>query len=473
MDPSKTSAAYDIMAPRWTKIRRLLAGTEAMREEGETFLPKMSGEAQENYEARKASTFLYPAFREAVNTTLAKPLSKPITLDEKAPQEIVAWANNVDLKGSTLDGFARRFMFEAASVGMAHILVSYPAEGQRQVTAAGNTAADQMARRPHFELVTAENLLAAYVELIDGVPTLSHIRVREQTQTIDRTDFTETTVERVRVYERDSWQLWEKGTSGWSVVDQGVLDPIGIPLVTLMWGDPEGDYQVRPYFLDLADKNIEHWQTTSHEVNAGIQSCFAMLVCTGAGLDQVGDVVIGPKQLVAIPGEGVDLKYVEPSGTGIQWAVDKLKTIEEQMHRIGLRPLMAGSSPGNITATARTIDETQANSEVQAFAIATRDALARAFQIAMGFSRKGSENQPVGVRVNTDFLPLTMNEGGDLLLKARATGDLSRQTFWEELRRRSTLSESFNADEEKARLAQERIETDDETDDDPADDMAA
>jgi len=29
MDPSKTSAAYDIMAPRWTKIRRLLAGTES------------------------------------------------------------------------------------------------------------------------------------------------------------------------------------------------------------------------------------------------------------------------------------------------------------------------------------------------------------------------------------------------------------------------------------------------------------
>lgn len=460
MDPSKTSAAYDFMAPRWTKIRRLLAGTDAMREEGETFLPKMNGESQTNYDTRLASTFLYPAFREAINTTLAKPLSKPIVIGDKSPAEVAAWAANIDLKGSTLDGFARRFMFEAASLGMAHILVSYPAEGQKQTTAAGNTAADQAARRPHFELVTAENLLAAYVELIDGVPTLSHIRVRETTTALSRTDFTESAVERVRVYERESWQLWEKGTSGWAVVDQGVLDPVGIPLVTLMWGDPEGDYRVRPYFLDLADKNIEHWQVSSHEVNAGIQSCFAMLVCTGADLDTVGDVTVGPKQLVAIPGEGVDLKYVEPTGTGIKWATDKLKTIEEQMHRIGLRPLMVGSAPGNITATARTIDETQANSEVQAFAIATRDALARAFQIAMGYARKGAETQSVDVRVNTDFLPLTMSEGADILLKARATGDISRQTFWEELRRRATLAESFDPVEEQKRLDQEKVDTD-------------
>jgi hypothetical protein len=143
------------------------------------------------------------------------------------------------------------------------------------------------------------------------------------------------------------------------------------------------------------------------------------------------------------------------------------------MHRIGLRPLMAGSSPGNITATARTIDETQANSEVQAFALATRDAIARAFQIGMGYARKGSESQPVDVRVNTDFLPLTMNEGGELLLKARATGDISRQTFWEELRRRSTLAETFNADEEQRRLDQERLETDDATDGAEDDDLAA
>src|SRR5690349_8717797 len=107
-DPSITSAAHDLMAPRIHLMNTLMGGTEALRAAGETYLPRFRAESEQNYLDRLGRSTLTNYFRRTVESLVGKPFSKPIVLGDDMPPELKTMAEDIDRQGNNIDVFAER-----------------------------------------------------------------------------------------------------------------------------------------------------------------------------------------------------------------------------------------------------------------------------------------------------------------------------------------------------------------------------
>src|SRR5690606_19200491 len=119
--------AVAAMREDWALVSALLGGTKAMREAGETYLPKWPKEDKESYEERLSRSTLLPAFSETVKNMTGRVFARAITLGDEVPANIREWVtDDIDLQGNNLDVFADEWFRTALGYGICHCLVEYP-----------------------------------------------------------------------------------------------------------------------------------------------------------------------------------------------------------------------------------------------------------------------------------------------------------------------------------------------------------
>ncbi|RZJ84076.1 MAG: hypothetical protein EOO64_04750 [Massilia sp.] len=170
------SDAVAAMAPDWELTRTLVAGTRAMRDAGQKYLPQWPAEDVEAYQARLATAVLFPAYSRTVTTLAAKPFSKPVTIGDDVPPTLVEFCQDIDLQGRNLDAFAADILTAALGEGLAGILVDYPEkpEGVR-------TLADErgLGLRPYAVQIMASQLIGWIAAYKDGKWQLLQLRFME------------------------------------------------------------------------------------------------------------------------------------------------------------------------------------------------------------------------------------------------------------------------------------------------------
>lgn len=481
-DPSMPSYAYLMMCDDWDVIRTVYEGTRAMREARDKYLPQHTRETDDEYERRLKSTTLNNVLRDAVQNTSARPFRKRLALTETSPEVAHVWADDVDLIGNSLHMFAVRAFREALLDGMVHVLVDM------SVVPAGATKADEMAMRtrPFWTLVPARDLIAAYSRFDEaGNKICYHARIRECAVELDD-DFYEVAVERVRVYrlkpEMDDlgnpieggreiavWELWERTSAGWEIIEQGPMLKAGgepwdrVPLETFYCGTFINDYIATPPFLDLAWKNVEHWQSSSDQRNILTKARFPMLAASGIDdpkglLNERGEFEVGPHTALVTPHKESKWYYVEPQGNAIKAGADDLKQLVEDMRIMGLDPLLPQNS-GAITATERSIDESKARAPLEQWAWEFADFISRCFDRM--FDWVGLREYLGTAKVLLDIDMGLGNEKDDdlqTLLQLRQIGDISRYTLYEELKRRGLLGPYFDPVRENQFIENEMME---------------
>ncbi len=450
-DPSKTSAAHDIMADKWTMMRTLMRGTGAMRDAGEDYLPKFTAETDDAYEARLARTVLANFFEDAIRNAASLPFRKPVTLSDGAPEPIKLMMEDVDLKGQDLTRFANYVLQDGILAGFSFILVDF----QRTEGTVENLAQEKsMGLRPYWVHLKADDVLAVYSERINGVDTITHLRYLEEV-TI-RNGFEEDTVRQVRVYEPGLYQIWREDTESkqWTMIESGPMSIGVVPIVPIICGRQEdAPWVVKPLFLDLAHKQIEHWQSSSDQRNILTFSRFPMLAVAGAGNETGEQADVGPGKLLSTTDPSGKWYFVEAGGAAIEAGRKDLETIKEEMRILGLQPQIGET--GSVTATARALDETRVHSAVQVIAVNLEDALNQAIYYTGLWL--GIDTSTTFVSVNRDFgISLRDASEIDALLRMRVAGELSRRSLWSEFKRRNVLSADFDADREEEALMVEQ-----------------
>lgn len=161
--PATTSGAYDQMLPRWHVIETLLGGTEAMREAGETYLPRHQEETDKGYQERLASAVLLNMVEQTLDTLSGKPFSEPIKLNEDVPPAIEETIlPDVDLQGNNLDVFARQWFREGMAKALCHVLIDMPRPAPREDGQPRTLADDRReGLRPYWVMIKPECLLFA------------------------------------------------------------------------------------------------------------------------------------------------------------------------------------------------------------------------------------------------------------------------------------------------------------------------
>ncbi|MBT5267393.1 MAG: DUF4055 domain-containing protein [Rhodospirillaceae bacterium] len=442
-DVATPNTAYMAMARDWELIHGLLGGTRAMRAAGERWLPREPRESLEAYRVRLGRSVLFNGLARAIQTLVGKPFVKPSTLSDDADPAVRALTRDVDLAGRNLTVFARDVLRAALTDGVTHILVDHP------VARDGETLADERARgaRPYLVHVPAGDLIGWRTENQDGRPRLSRVRIREHLVERDG-EWGERAVERIRVLEPGRFSIWnrvqgEKGES-WQLAGEGASSASEIPIVTI-YAHRTGFMTGKPPLMDLAWLNLAHWQSSSDQRHILHVARVPLLFARNLRIEG-GEIEIGPNRMIIGEGDGADLKFVEHSGAAIEAGRQDLLDLEDRMAVMGLDLL--ARRPGSSTATARAIDAAQADSALAAIVRGLEEGLTAALVQAARWM--GLPGEAAGqVSVHQEFAQGQREaDEVDLLLRARIAGEISRETFLAEIRRRGVLSqESIVADQ--------------------------
>lgn len=454
----RTNASYDKMAETWELPNTLMGGTRAMRKAGKKYLPKEPAESTEAYNDRLDRSTLFNAFKRTVAGVIGKVFSKPITHEDDVPDELEPFFDNIDLAGRSLNDFARDVMQDGTVAGLTHILVEMPA-GDAPETVAEERA---QGRRPYFVQIKAKDLIAWQSEMRNGKEVLTQIRFKEREEVPDG-EYNTKIEERIRVLWEDRFEVWVKNPNPTNDDNKYLLQSSGevslgkIPLVTF-YTNRLNFMIATPPLEDLAFLNAAHWQSSSDQRHILHVARVPILFWAGAPGKNAKPVEIGPNRMIKSEDPQSKLTYVEHNGKGIEAGRNDLLDMEDRMRVMGLELFMPKT--GTQTATGKAIDSAEMNSIVQAIAMSLEQALEQALSFAaewVGINKQEDGSYSGGtLGVNRDF-GVSMQGAQELkiLLDARMSGEISRETFWSELKRRGLLFDGFDADAEIERLLNE------------------
>jgi len=453
--PDTLSAAYEHMAPLWAKITAVLGGTETMREAGDLYLPRHTRESDDAYEERLSRTVLVNTTEQTLGGWVGRPFGKPLQYNEDIPPALEPLVEDADQQGSDLDVFARNWFRDGLAKGFSHVMVDFP--NTRRDGDSPRTLDDDRREnvRPYLVHVPPENVIAAHSEVVNGVETLTHVRVLERDVMMN--GFEEVVTHRIRVYTPGHVDLYEEDRKlgrdkpEWKLVGQYDYDLDYIPMVTF-YAQREGFMLSKPPLLDLVNLNIAHWQSQSDQTAVLTVARFPMLASSGV-LDDEDDVVVGPNQWLSTRDPAGKVYYVEHSGKAIASGRADLMDLEEKMAKYGAEFLT--KKPGRQTATARSLDSAEAISPLQDMTHRFVDAMNLALQYAANWVGEESGGT---VDLDTDF-GLSSGDAGALtaLTEARTNRDLSREAYLRELQRYGVLDRSFDPEADEGILTNEKM----------------
>jgi len=444
---------YNRMSTKWSIVDALWGGTESMRAAGRKFLPQMPDEPQAAYRARLMQSVLTNVYKDTIEKLVSKPLKQPVTLKDDVPETIQAFRANIDGQATDLDVFTRQVGESALNHGLTHILVDYP-------QADPNTSVleeRQQDIRPYAVHYNATQVIGWKSEVRNGRRHLTQVRILEDTFE-DVGEFEQARVLRVRVLEPGFYRTYElkevsDGQQDWVLVDSHTVMAAGqvldyIPWVTV-YSDKRGYMVGGPAMMDVAYLNITHWQSDSDQRN--ILHIARVPILFGSGLgDEESIIKLSVGSTTFIKGQiSSDLKYVEHSGKGIEAGQKDLEVLTERMASLGLNMLARKPVTSNSqTATARSLDQSEADSPLSMFARELESALESVFDYFGQFLGLGPDSGG-SVELFKDF-SLTQRDVDDIkeLGQMRARGDISQLTYWQELKRRNLLSDDFDAETE-------------------------
>src|SRR6185295_18604137 len=103
-------------------VRDCYAGTRAIRDAGQDYLPQEPAEKLKPYRNRLSRAVFWNAYRRAILGYVGMVFRKNPELND-VPAEIVAEFENVDLQGTHFDVFAKQVFTSALNDGHTYILV--------------------------------------------------------------------------------------------------------------------------------------------------------------------------------------------------------------------------------------------------------------------------------------------------------------------------------------------------------------
>lgn len=431
--------------------RTLMGGTEAMRKAEKMYLPQEPKESSTAYAARLSRTVLFNAFAKSVGALTGKLFKKDVTLSEKTPPQLVEWCEDIDLQGNNLTRFVRAVALDAMIVGLSHIVVDMPPlvvdeEGNPRTLTVGEEKS--LNRRPYLCQYLLEDCLNWRVK--DGKLVLVVLQ-EPDTEAID--EFQEKTVPQIRVLRPGSWETWrqDEKQKGWFLFESGKTTLDFIPIITV-YTNKTGFMTATPLLQDLAYLNVAHWQSSSDQRHILHVARVPLLFGTGWGEDNPSELEIGPNSLTLQPA-GATMAFVEHSGASVSAGAADIEALEARMSAMALEPLMPKT--GNVTATATAIDTAEAQSVIQDIANGLKDSIENLL-VMMG-SWVGIPKEQCGeASVFADFsLNLGDQSALTALQAARTMGDISRDAYINELKRRDILVSDYDSAADKDLIDQE------------------
>src|SRR5512136_1351329 len=123
-----THPDFDAGLGAWLRIRDVLAGEDAIKRGGEKYVPRLESQSDDEFAAYVQRGFFYNATARTVDGYLGLIFRRDPVLVLPAESSALhpvlkTFVNDVDLRGTTLDAYARHTVSEVISLGRSGSLI--------------------------------------------------------------------------------------------------------------------------------------------------------------------------------------------------------------------------------------------------------------------------------------------------------------------------------------------------------------
>lgn len=452
----------------WKDSRRMLdhfyGGTKVVQQHVAEYLPRHTGEEEDDWRARVRQTECFPGLQKTVNGLNGIQWRQPprfATDSEGQPVEIdpelKAHAEDIDGEGNSWERFVTHWSTFGWLHGLVGVLVDYPvtieSSGKKKLK---NAKQEQdQGVRPYWLGYTWDDILSVVTERIGGKRVMTRVVLRERTYE-QVGEFGEQLVVYYRIYRRlgpskitvEVYKQIGNVKPEPHMKPMPVLGPSEIPFQIIFHGTKLAPCEVFPPLLDLGYANASHFRVKSdRRYSLKMTLCPILFMENFSGEKKM---IVGPNTAIRGP-ENSDLKYVEPSGSALGEARTELKDLEADMAAQGLQQLASDTRAAE-TAEAKRIDREEQLSTIALSAISWESGLDQLWTYHCEYM--GARFVAPTVTCETDFSDVAL--GVQYLQLAKdlvANGHLSLETLWEIMQRAGLLGEDFDPKLELQRLA--------------------
>src|SRR5688572_11222267 len=126
---------YDVSLETWSRARDVLAGEDAIKAAGERYLRRIDGHADPEYDSYKHRACFYNATARTAAGYLGMIFRRAPFVKLPDSPALADFANDADLLGTTLYGYAKQVVSEVVALGRAGTLIDWQPAEQRAYAA--------------------------------------------------------------------------------------------------------------------------------------------------------------------------------------------------------------------------------------------------------------------------------------------------------------------------------------------------
>jgi len=415
MPVTTTHKQYSQMADAWGKMRDVVAGEKTIHDKGEAYLPKLSGQDANEYDAYVKRASFYNATQRTVDGLSGMVFRKEPQAE--VPESMREMLGDITLDGSGLQSFAESLLDELLVVSRGGILVDFPPSEGVETRA----QADAENKRPFLRMYQAETITDWRSALVNNKTMLTQVRLHEVVEELsDKDEFDTVEKEQYRVLDLVTMddagnevapyyrqRIFQKVADKWEMIDE--ITPLmnGGPLdyIPFIFVGPRGTQKevCKPVLLDLANANLSHYRTVADLEHGAHYTALPTPYVFGVS-EEEAPTAIGPTELWHGQSGDVEVGLLEFTGQGLKALEERRDTKEQHMAALGARMLAPEKKQAEAAET-MAIRHSGEMSVLASLAQALSRALTESLMIARDWLNLNGE---VLVKLNTDFMPQPM-----------------------------------------------------------------
>lgn len=450
---------YDAMLPVWKRMRNCIAGEDAIKAAGATYLPLPEGRSNDAYRAYLHRASFNNATGKTVEGMVGGIFRKPTRV--ALPGALEYLLEDADGRGTPLDSLARLATHEVLGLGRLGILVDYPSVPEAK------TLADEreLGAAARLYLYSAEDIINWRYARVGSDYVLSMLVLFESVERVAPEDPFETQhIDTYRVLSLQDGlyvvQVYEEVDGAWTVTSSFEPKLAGgdrlnwIPFVFVGAADLTANVD-KPPVADIAAVNLAHYRNSADYEDAVYMVGQPTPVINGLDDEFIekhkGQLTIGSRSAWLLP-EGADAKFLELS-RDISAIASAMERKEKQMVALGAR--LIDQSAGGVEA-AETVRLRQSG---EASILSTiSDNISRGLRLCLGWMALWVTGSDEGVEfeVNRDFFSgRTTPEEMKALIAAWQGGAITYETLFQQLVTGEVIDEDEDPDEYREKLDEE------------------
>lgn len=445
---------YTARKVQWEKLRDCAAGQEAVHAKGAQYLPRLSGQTDEDYKAYLKRTIFYSATGRTIDGLSGMVFRKEPQVE--VPAGMKEYLDDITLSGLSLTEFAQQIVDDDITVGRAGILVDFPAVEANTTRA----QAEQSNVRPFMKHYTAENIFNWKIEGRNNAQVLTQVRLWEVVEAQGDGEFDVKERRQIRILDLNEFNQYRqrvfikittvRGQEWVQLGDDIIPLKNGAPLNAIPFyfvGVKNSSVcPEKPPLIDLANVNLSHYVSTADLEHGAHFTGLPTAVIVGhtETEDEGAEYRIGAATAWVFPNPDTKVEYLEFQGQGLGALENRIAKKEEYMAFLGARMLTPDKKGVEAVETAQ-IHRMGEISVLASLTIAASETIEKALAFMAewgGFSGK------VDFKLNTDFIATRMAADELLaLLQSWQGGAIAYADLLDNLKRGEIVKEDRTEDQ--------------------------